>query len=84
MAKYFEIIVSGSIWPKTVSRTKLNVSSIEICAAMCTEVYPSCHLFIYKSNLTICHYGQISQNLTTIAVFSPQSSETMWIRNCKI
>ena len=60
--QYFQIEESGLEVRRKLTKMRQNISSVEVCAALCTLT--SCQLFVYQINHLECHMGQLKPNST--------------------
>jgi hypothetical protein len=58
--QYFQIEVSGLEDKRKLTKMRQNISSVEVCAALCTLT--SCQLFVYQISHLECHMGQFKPN----------------------
>jgi hypothetical protein len=70
--QYFQIEVSGLEAKRKLTKMRQNISSVEVCAALCTLT--RCQLFVYQINQLECHMGQLKPNSTDQTTLSINES----------
>jgi hypothetical protein len=60
--QFFHIEVSGLEAKRKLTKMTQNISSVEVCAGLCTLT--SCQLFVYQKSHLKCHMGQLKPSST--------------------